>query len=59
MSIPFCEIYYTLSNGKTDYEIIKKELLLFEDSFEIQYVTDNELEVDNAKIVIYKGGSVK
>lgn len=46
-------------NGKTDYEIIKKELLLFEDSFEIQYVTDNELEVDNAKIVIYKGGSVK
>lgn len=46
-------------NGKTDYEIIKKELLLFEDSFEIQYVTDNELEVDNAKIVIYKGESVR
>lgn len=46
-------------NGKTDYEIIKKELLLFEDSFEIQYVTDNELEVDNAKILIYKGESVK
>lgn len=46
-------------NGKTDYESIKKELLLFEDSFEIQYVTDNELEVDNAKIVIYKGESVK
>lgn len=46
-------------NGKTDCESIKKELLLFEDSFEIQYVTDNELEVDNAKIVIYKGESVK
>lgn len=46
-------------NGKTDCESIKKELLLFEDSFEIQYVTDNELEVDNAKIVIYKGETVK
>ncbi len=44
-------------NKQTDVSYIKDELLIFEDSFEIQYINDDTLELGEAKILIYKGAA--
>lgn len=44
-------------NKQTDVSYVKDELLIFEDSFEIQYINDDTLELGKAKILIYKGAA--
>ncbi len=44
-------------NKQTNISYIKDELLIFEDSFEIQYINDDTLELGEAKILIYKGAA--
>ena len=42
-------------NSQADITIIKNELQIFDSSFEIQYINDDQLESDNVKILAYKG----
>lgn len=41
-------------NSQSDISIIRNEFQIFDPSFEIQYLNDDQLEVDNAKILVYK-----
>lgn len=42
-------------NDHTDISGIESELNTFDSTFEIQYLNDNQLETNDAKILVYKG----
>ena len=42
-------------NDHTDISGIESELKTFDSTFEIQYLYDNQLETNDAKILVYKG----
>ena len=42
-------------NDHTDISDIESELKTFDSTFEIQYLYDNQLETNDAKILVYKG----
>lgn len=44
-----------LYNSQSDITIIRNELQVFNSSFEILYLNDDQLETDNVKILVYKG----
>ena len=46
--------FIVIYNDQSDIGIIKSEFLIFDSSFEIQYVNDNQLEPDDIKILVYK-----
>lgn len=45
-----------LYNSQSDIAIIRNELQVFDSSFEILYLNDDQLETYNVKILVYKGG---
>lgn len=49
------DMMIVIYNDQSDIGIIKSEFLIFDSSFEIQYVNDNQLEPDDIKILVYKG----
>lgn len=48
------DMMIVIYNDQSDIGIIKSEFLIFDSSFEIQYVNDNQLEPDDIKILVYK-----
>ena len=44
-----------LYNSQSDITIIRNELQVFDSSFEILYLNDDQLETCNVKILVYKG----
>lgn len=48
------DIILILFNNQTDISDIKKELLVFDNSIEIKYINDDQLEKDKSKILVIK-----